>query len=94
VLNTLRREKLVGFVALHPQLCSDDGDEFLKTLMSNKEIEDLYVAGCDPRMQQKMFRDALEEAGFDRSRHHAVDIRNMDTVQAIEAIKGLIAQES
>ncbi|MGQ9780297.1 MAG: heterodisulfide reductase subunit A-like protein [Bacillota bacterium] len=90
VLNTIRREKLVDFVALHPQLCADDGDEFLKTLMANKDIDKLFVAGCDPRMQQKMFKSAFEEVGFDPSRHLAVDIRNMKTEEAINAIKKLI----
>lgn len=90
VLNTIRRENLVDFVALHPQLCADDGDEFLKTLMANKEIEKLYVAGCDPRMQQKMFKDAFIEAGFNPANHFAVDIRNMKTESAINAIKNLI----
>ena len=92
VLNTLRREKLVDFVVLHPQLCSDDGDEFLRALMSNRDIEALYVAGCDPRMQQKMFRDAFEAAGFDRTRHYAVDIRNMDTEETVEAIRNLVEE--
>jgi len=92
VLNTLRAEKLVDFVSIHPQLCADDGDEFLKTLLSNSGIEKLYVAGCDPSMQRKMFRDAFEEANFDREKHFAVDIRNMDTQQALEAIKKLIKE--
>jgi len=26
ILNTIRREGLVDFVAIHPQLCADDGD--------------------------------------------------------------------
>jgi len=80
VLNTIRRENLVDFVAIHPQLCADDGDEFLKILTANKEIDKLFVAGCDPRMQQKMFKDAL------------VDIRNMTTEQAVDAIKKLVQQ--
>lgn len=92
VLNTIRREKLVDFVALHPQLCADDGDEFLKVLMANKNIDKLFVAGCDPRMQQKMFKDAFNEAGFDATHHFAVDIRNMKTEEAINAIKKLIEQ--
>ena len=92
VLNAVRREGLVDFVALHPQLCADDGDEFLKTLTAERDIDTLFVAGCDPRMQQKMFRDAFEETGFDRTRHHAVDIRNMDTDSAVAAIRKLIAE--
>lgn len=92
VLNTIRRENIVDFVALHPQLCADDGDEFLKTLMPNKEIDKLFVAGCDPRMQQKMFKDAFKEAGFDVSHHFPVDIRNMTTEKAVDTIKKLIEQ--
>lgn len=27
VINKLRRDKVVDFVGIHPQLCSDDGEE-------------------------------------------------------------------
>jgi len=91
VLNALRRERLVDYVAIHPQLCATDGDAFLQVLLDNQDTETLYVAGCDATMQTKMFRDAFEAAGFDRSRHRGVDIRNMDTAQAIDAIKDMIA---
>ncbi len=88
ILNTLRREGVVEFVALHPQLCADDGDIFLSILSkANEDIEKLYVAGCDPKMQAKMFRDAFEKAGFDRTKHIGIDIRNMDTEQALQTIK-------
>ena len=94
VVNAIRREKLVDFVAIHPQLCADDGDTYLKTIAADQSIESLFIAGCDPVMQKKMFRDAFREAGFDTSRHFAVDIRNMQTDQAIEAIKSLITESS
>lgn len=90
VLNAIRREKLVDFVSLHPQLCADDGDQYLKILLDNKDINKLYVAGCDPLMQQKMFRDAFEAVGFDKTKHIALDIRNMSTEEAVSAIKKLI----
>lgn len=90
VLNAIRRENLVDFVALHPQLCADDGDAYLKTLTKDEQIEKLYIAGCDPAMQKKMYRDAFEESGFDRSKHFGVDIRNMTTEQAVEAIRNVI----
>jgi len=90
VLNAVRRENLVDFVALHPQLCAEDGDEYLKTLLKNSDIEKIYVAGCDPRMQKKMFKDSFAEANFDPNKHFAVDIRNMTTEQAVESIKKLI----
>jgi hypothetical protein len=41
-------------------------------------------------MQKKMFRDAFESTGFDKSKHVGVDIRNMTTEQAIEAIKKVL----
>ena len=90
ILNTVRREGLVDFVALHPQLCGDDGDVFLSTLSKNGDIEELYIAGCDPKMQVKMFREAFERAGFDKTKHYGVDIRNMNTEQALEAIRKLV----
>jgi uncharacterized protein YggL (DUF469 family) len=45
-------------------------------------------------MQQKMFRDAFKELGFDPSHHFAVDIRNMKTEEVVDAIKKLIEQNN
>lgn len=91
VANAIRREKLVDYVAVHPQLCARDGDNFLGTLLAGGETERLYVAACDPNMQTKMFRDAFKAAGFSEESLVGVDIRNMTTEQAIAAIKELIA---
>ncbi|HHE73031.1 MAG TPA: heterodisulfide reductase subunit A-like protein [Chloroflexi bacterium] len=96
--NAVRREKLVDYMAIHPQLCASDGDEFLKALLSSHEngegTDVLYVAACDPDMQVKMYRDALEAAGFPKEQLRSVDIRNMDTAQAVNAIKELIQADS
>ncbi len=95
--NTIRRQKLVDYVAIHPQLCARDGDEFLKALLSSADGEStdvLYVAACDPDMQIKMYRDAFEAVGFDPQKLHGVDIRNMDTTHAVTAITQLITTES
>lgn len=91
VLSDVRREKLFDYVCLHPQLCVGDGDEFIKVLLSGGETEKLYVAGCDPRMQGKMFRDAFDAAGFDKEKHVALDIRNKTTEEAVSAIKKMAA---
>jgi hypothetical protein len=42
-------------------------------------------------MQVKMFRDAFDAAGFDKSSMVSLDIRNKTTEEAIEAIKGMVA---
>lgn len=92
----MRREKLADFVAIHPQLCADDGDTFFRTLLANKANDELllFIAGYDPRMQQKMFATAFKESGFNPAHHFAVGIRNMKTDEAINAIKKLIGQNS
>ena len=92
VLNALRRDKTVDVVGLHPQLCSDDGEAYLRTFLKSGEIATLYVAGCDPTMQRKMYRDAFESAGFPAQNHRGVDIRNMTTEQAVESIRRLVQE--
>jgi len=91
VLNAIRRENIVDFVALHPQLCADDGDAFLETILSDK-IDSLYVAGCDPKMQTKMFKDAFSRAGYDIKNMYSVDIRNQNTEQVIASIEKLVGE--
>ena len=91
--NAIRREKLVDYVGIHPQLCSTDGDTFLSSLLKGESTDELYVAGCDPTMQIKMFRDALESAGFSKENLHGVDIRNMTTEQAVAAIKNMLGAD-
>lgn len=90
VVNGIRREKLVDFASIHPQLCADDGDQYLKILLDNKSVDKLYVAGCDPLMQQKMFKDSFAAVDFDRAKHIPLDIRNKSTEEAVAAVKELI----
>lgn len=91
VLSDVRREKIFDYVCLHPQLCVGDGEEFLKVLLSGGNTDKLYIAACDPQMQSKMYRDAFEAIGFDKTRHIALDIRNRVTGDAVAAIKQMAA---
>ncbi|NPV53212.1 MAG: heterodisulfide reductase subunit A-like protein [Firmicutes bacterium] len=93
IMNRLRREKVVDFVAIHPQLCSDDGEVFLETLLNGEDVGKLYVAACDPAMQKKMFRDAFDDSGFPREAHKGVDIRNMTTDDAVSTIKKMVSED-
>lgn len=92
VLSDVRREKMFDYVCLHPQLCMGDGEEFLKVLLAGGETETLHIAACDPRMQEKMFRDAFDAVGFDKSRLVSLDIRNKTTQEAVDAVKGMVAR--
>jgi heterodisulfide reductase subunit A-like polyferredoxin len=91
VVNRARREKLVDFAAIHPQLCADDGDAYLRQLLKDSSgLDHLYVAGCDPVMQRKMFGGAFADAGFDKVKFSGIEIRNLDTDHAYEAIRKVI----
>jgi heterodisulfide reductase subunit A-like polyferredoxin len=92
VLSDVRRAKLFDYVCLHPQLCVGDGEDFLMALLSGGETGKLYIAACDPQMQCKMYRDAFEEIGFDKTNHIALDIRNKTTEEAVAAITELVQQ--
>jgi len=92
ILNRVRRENLVDWVSIHPQLCAEDGDTYLATLLKGSDSDILYVAGCDPNMQRKMLRDAFEIAGFPRENHTGIEIRNLDTDGAYNVIKEAITQ--
>ncbi|MBP2071793.1 MAG: hypothetical protein PWR08_1801 [Thermoanaerobacterium sp.] len=93
VLNTLRRENIFEWVGLHPQLCAEDGDRYLRELLKGADIDELYVAACDPVMQRKMYRDAFDAVGFDREKHIGIEIRNMNTEQVINEIKKAVNEK-
>lgn len=92
LINYVRNELDVEYAIVHPQLCVDDGDAFWRDYA--KPGAKYVVGGCDPRMQRKMYRDALDAVGvsFDEQ-VVALDLRNLTTPEAIErvteAIKGL-----
>jgi len=88
ITNMVRKSFNVEFAAIHPQLCADDGDRFLKNLLKGTELDVLYVAGCDPVMQTKMFKDSFAAAGFDSSKLVGADVRNKTT----EEVKALISE--
>ncbi len=91
VMNELRREGLVDWVALHPQLCATDGDRFLEELLrAGEEVDELYVGACGPTMQEKMFRDAFEAVDFDKDKFIPIEVRNMTTEQVVEKFKEAI----
>jgi len=94
ILNHFRREK-VDFVALYPQLCATDGDNFWRALLKNgNDIEKLFVASCDPVMQKKMFRWTFKELGFDEHKFIGIEIRKMSTEEAIKAIEEAMAMDA
>lgn len=94
LINYVRNELDVEYAIVHPQLCVDDGDAFWRDYA--KPGVKYIVGGCDPRMQRKMYKDALDEVGVSYDEQIiALDLRNMNTQDAIvkvtQAVEALSA---
>ncbi|HSB75486.1 MAG TPA: hypothetical protein VLC12_07550 [Terriglobales bacterium] len=86
LLNFVRNELESEYAVLHPQLCMDDGERFLVEIL--KPGERYVIGACDPRMQKKMFRDALEKAGISFEQQVIpMDLRAISTEQAIQKVR-------
>ncbi len=85
LINRVRNELDVEYAIIHPQLCVDDGDRFWRDYARPGAT---YVVGaCDPKMQRKMFKDALAESGSDFDEQVvALDLRNMSTEEAFNKV--------
>ena len=90
LVNTVRREMDVEYAIVHPQLCVDDGDRFIKDYIQNED--GLYIIGaCDPKMQRKMMKDAFQEVGADFEKQAIpLDLRNLTTEEAIKRVREAI----
>jgi len=85
LINYVRNELDVEYAIVHPQLCIDDGDAFWRDYA--KAGAKYIVGGCDPRMQRKMFKDALADVGADfESQIISLDLRNLKTAAAIDEV--------
>ena len=85
LINYVRNELDVEYAIVHPQLCVDDGDAFWRDYA--KPGVKYVVGGCDPRMQRKMYKDALDDVGVSfEEQVVALDLRNLTTPEAIERV--------
>jgi heterodisulfide reductase subunit A-like polyferredoxin len=88
LINFVRNELDVKYAIIHPQLCVDDGERFLKDFLNEKNKNAIYIiGGCDPRMQRKMFKDVFAEKGLDIDKQVIpLDLRNMETEEAMKKV--------
>jgi len=85
LINYVRNELDVEYAIVHPQLCVDDGDRFWRDYA--KPGVKYVVGGCDARMQRKMYKDSVAEAGADfETQFTPLDLRNLTTAEAIEKV--------
>ncbi len=91
LINYVRNELDVEYAIVHPQLCVDDGDAFWRDYA--KPGVKYIVGGCDPRMQRKMYKDALDEVGvrFEEA-IVSLDLRNLSTADAMAKVAEAVEQ--
>ena len=72
-------------------MCVDDGDRFWRDYAKKDTF--YIVAGCDPKMQRKMYKDSLAEVDCDFDKQiFPIDLRNTPTEQAMQKIKSFIEE--
>ena len=84
-INTVRMTLPVKYGVIHPQLCERDGDAYLENTLTPGEK--VFIAGCAPAMQYKLFRDAFAKKEFDVKKDLVpIDVRDMTTDEAVEKV--------
>ncbi|MHA1780063.1 MAG: hypothetical protein ACTSYL_04240 [Candidatus Thorarchaeota archaeon] len=84
-INTVRMALPVQYGVVHPQLCEEDGDRYLEAVLSPGEK--VFIGGCAPAMQYKLFRDAFEKKGLDvKNDLVPIDVRDMTTEEAVDRV--------
>jgi heterodisulfide reductase subunit A-like polyferredoxin len=84
-INTVRMVLPVKHGIIHPQLCEADGDRYLEDVL--QPGQQVFIGGCAPIMQYKLFRDAFKNRGMDVQKDLVpIDVRDMTTEEAIEKV--------
>ncbi|MGB9612215.1 MAG: hypothetical protein ACPL7M_14685 [Bryobacteraceae bacterium] len=83
----------VSYVALHPQTCSQGGNEFLADIMRSSDSGTYVIsAACAPNAQDKLFRKLMRQTGFPPERFIPVDIRMTNNEGVLERIREAVGR--
>jgi heterodisulfide reductase subunit A len=55
--------------------CSKDGQERIRRAIMENQLDRLLIAGCSPRLVEKLFRQAVQPTGLDPSYLNVINIR-------------------
>lgn len=87
----------VFFTASEPYPCSRGGQERLRQAITDLRLERVVIAGCTPRLVEKLFQKAIRPAGLNQASLEVVDIREQcawvhpaEPGQALEKAASLI----
>lgn len=69
----------VVFATTYKYMCSDPGQEQIRTAIKEKSLEQVVVASCSPRMHEGTFRKAVQAGGINGYMFEMVNIREQDS---------------
>ncbi len=64
-----------SFIETHNLLCSPDGKKFFEEVLKENDTDNVVVAACSPKLHEKTFQDAAENAGFNMAMVQMANIR-------------------
>lgn len=71
----MKKDPRITTVAIHDDLCSREGQEFLRKEIESKHFERVAVGACTPNIQGLILARALEEGGLNKYLFEQVNIR-------------------
>lgn len=69
----------VVFATTYKYMCSDPGQELVRSTIKEQGLEQVVVASCSPRMHEKTFRKAVEDGGINPYMFEMANIREQDS---------------
>jgi heterodisulfide reductase subunit A len=65
----------VAYICHEPYPCSKDGQERMQKAVADHSLDHILLAGCTPRLIEKLFQHTIRSAGVDPDLLQIVDIR-------------------
>ncbi len=69
----------VVFSTTYKYMCSDPGQELVRTAIKEHQLEQIVVASCSPRMHENTFRKAIAAGGLNGYMFEMVNIREQNS---------------
>lgn len=69
----------VVFAINYKYMCSDPGQELIRSAIQDHQLEQVVVASCSPRMHEKTFRNAVGAGGLNPYMMEMVNIREQNS---------------
>ena len=100
VVEVISKQPGIAHVVDYTYMCSDPGQEMIKSAIAEKKLDGVIVAACTPTLHEITFRNAIASAGLNPYQFENANIREqcswvhkdkkVATGKAIEIIKSMI----